>query len=201
MAEMNVPGVEYRDVVGFPGYRVGSDGSLWTCRNTRQSMSGAWKQMKCSAWCSGYVMASMRLNNRSYRKLLHNVVLEAFIGPRPDGMQGCHDPDHNRANNALNNLRWGTPESNYRDRDRQGRTARGSRQGLAKVTEKDVVQMRCLAACGMSPRAMQKYFPVGENNIGQIVKGLTWSHVGGPVTKPCMRKRQRVDGRFVREVV
>lgn len=46
--------------------------------------------------------------------LVHRLVLEAFLGPCPDGMEGCHnngDPTDNR----LQNLRWDTHSSNMRD--------------------------------------------------------------------------------------
>jgi hypothetical protein len=31
MLPLSQPPVEYRDVPGFPGYRVGTDGSVWSC--------------------------------------------------------------------------------------------------------------------------------------------------------------------------
>lgn len=45
----------------------------------------------------------------------HILVLEAFVGPKPVGMQCCHNngiPDDNR----LINLRWDTPKNNIHDR-------------------------------------------------------------------------------------
>jgi len=50
---------------------------------------------------------------------VHHLVLEAFIGPRPDGMEGCHwndDPSDNR----LDNLRWDTRRANVLDSVRNG---------------------------------------------------------------------------------
>lgn len=49
----------------------------------------------------------------------HRMVLEAFVGPRPEGMFGCHS-DGNPANNALHNLRWGTHSENMQDAVRHG---------------------------------------------------------------------------------
>jgi hypothetical protein len=45
---------------------------------------------------------------------VHNLVLEAFCGPRPEGYVACHnngDPHDNR----VENLRWDTYSSNNRD--------------------------------------------------------------------------------------
>jgi hypothetical protein len=47
------------------------------------------------------------------RQVAH-LVLETFIGPRPEGMQCCHWDD-NAANDNLTNLRWDTYEANRQD--------------------------------------------------------------------------------------
>lgn len=51
---------------------------------------------------------------------VHRAVLEAFVGPCPDGMEACHwndDPKDNR----LENLRWGSRKENTLDKVRNGR--------------------------------------------------------------------------------
>lgn len=48
-------------------------------------------------------------------EMVHRLVLEAFVGPCPDGMECCHY-DGNPKNNNLDNLRWDTPKSNQGDR-------------------------------------------------------------------------------------
>lgn len=47
------------------------------------------------------------------------LVLEAFIGPCPEGMECCHNDD-DRANNQLSNLRWDTHTNNVKDGYRNG---------------------------------------------------------------------------------
>ncbi|SLH06239.1 NUMOD4 motif-containing HNH endonuclease [Mycobacteroides abscessus] len=49
---------------------------------------------------------------------IHSLVLEAFIGPRPDGMECCHN-DGDRSNARLSNLRWDTRSENTLDAVRQ----------------------------------------------------------------------------------
>jgi hypothetical protein len=50
-------------------------------------------------------------------RLVHHLVLEAFVGPRPDGQVGCHFDDDPR-NNRVENLRWDTSSANALDRVR-----------------------------------------------------------------------------------
>lgn len=65
---------------------------------------------------------------------VHRLVLEAFIGPCPPGMQACHWDD-DPSNNALSNLRWGTPSDNGHDRTRNGRNPMAERTHCPKGHE------------------------------------------------------------------
>lgn len=50
---------------------------------------------------------------------IHTLVLEAFVGPRPEGADGCHwndVPDDNR----VENLRWDSRSANVLDSVRNG---------------------------------------------------------------------------------
>jgi len=47
-------------------------------------------------------------------QLVHRLVLEAFVGPCPDGMEACH-LDSDKTNNRVSNLRWDTHLENMRD--------------------------------------------------------------------------------------
>lgn len=64
------------------------------------------------------IMAERR-TDRMVHERVHRLVLEAFIGPCPDGMVGCHT-DGDPLNNRLDNLRWDTPSNNNRDKRAHG---------------------------------------------------------------------------------
>lgn len=115
--------VIYRDIPEFPGYRAGDDGSVWTCRrkggNDRGSdrFTDTWRRMKPHPH-NGYLRVSLIRDGRVCSRTVHNLVLMAFVGPCPQGMEGCHYPDPDRANNRLSNLRWDTHSENARDKYR-----------------------------------------------------------------------------------
>ena len=50
---------------------------------------------------------------------VHRLVLQAFVGPCPDGMEACHN-DGDRSDARLSNLRWDTRSSNQFDRRLHG---------------------------------------------------------------------------------
>ena len=63
---------------------------------------------------------------------VHRLVLAAFVGPCPAGMEACHGDDDG-LNNHLGNLRWDTPSANRLDAWRTGR-ARGIRPTGRRIT-------------------------------------------------------------------
>lgn len=72
----------------------------------------------------GYLLVQWHTNGKRVSRLLHNLILEAFVGPRPGSIlewDGCHG-DGNPANCRLDNLRWGTRKENMDDRKRHGHT-------------------------------------------------------------------------------
>lgn len=178
-------GVKFALVPGFPGYCVGDDGSLWSRRrgHSTQTKLG----LLADRWLRRKTPTNRRYprftlyrgeGGRGYERRLHTIVLEAFRGPCPEGMEGCH-LNGNREDNRLENLRWGTPRSNAEDKRRHGTQARGERQGQAKLTEDRVVEIRKRWAAGATRDELALTFAVSVDTIRCVVYGLTWRHVGG----------------------
>jgi len=67
---------------------------------------------------SNYGHMSVVLGRRNTR-MVHELVLIAFVGPRPPGQETRH-LDGDPANNRLDNLCWGTRSENNRDAVRHG---------------------------------------------------------------------------------
>jgi hypothetical protein len=106
------------------------------------------------------------------KRLVHNLVLEAFVCPRPPGLQTCHN-NGDCTDNRLENLRWDTPKANCQDRGKHGTVARGERGGKAKLTE-DQVREILLSSDGTAVFARR--FGVAYQSIYLIRKGRNWSH-------------------------
>lgn len=68
---------------------------------------------------SGYLSVCLRHDDGSRRnRYVHELVLLAFVGPRPTPDHEVLHGDGCRANNWLYNLRWGTVKENAADRER-----------------------------------------------------------------------------------
>lgn len=62
----------------------------------------------------GHLVVRLFKEGRVKSVLVHRLVLEAFVGPAPAGLQGLHRDDI-PAHNVLPNLYWGTPGDNARN--------------------------------------------------------------------------------------
>lgn len=172
--------VEYRDIPGFPGYRVGSDGSVWfrwiTCRSGRR-LTNNWKRMKLTPGSKGYLRVNLtpESGGRYQTFRVHRLVLEAFVGPCPDGMECRHFPDTDKTNNRLENLSWGTPEQNRDDNHQTDAYRDCDAHPMAKLTSGQVASIRSrYAAGGVLQRELAEEFGVSVPNISTIVNGHSW---------------------------
>ncbi len=67
----------------------------------------------------GYPMVHLGYDKKKINIGVHRLVLMAFIGKCPDGMEACHN-NGIKTNNKIENLRWDTHENNNKDRKRHG---------------------------------------------------------------------------------
>lgn len=177
----------HKDIPGFQGYRVGDDGSVWSCltpiyRPKRRYVIGSrWRKLKPKTLKNGYLEVCIRtteVNGKRSRKsrMVHTLMLKTFIGKRPVGMECCHE-DGDKTNNILSNLRWDTPKNNAKDKARHGTQIRGETYGMAKLTEEKVIAIRRERKEGMSCRRLGEKYGVGKGHIWTIVTRKCWAHV------------------------
>lgn len=107
--------------------------------------------------------------------LVSRLVLEAFVGPAPVGMEACHN-DGDKTNNSLANLRWDTRKANHADKRQHGTHREGVEIHCAKLTDTDVRQIKT-ALQQTSQTALARRFGVTQATISAIATGKTWKHV------------------------
>jgi hypothetical protein len=102
---------ETREIPSFPDYRASADGRIWSTKR-----QGRWLK-PCTS--QGYPRVSLRRDGQTYARPVHVLIAEAFHGPRPNGMQVCHN-DGDPSNPSAANLRYDTPSGNMRDMVKHG---------------------------------------------------------------------------------
>ena len=196
----------WRDVKGYEGwYQVSNMGRVRALYREfwMRNRWGTYTLKRCLPRpvriSDGRGCLSLQLHRRGTTKsvAVHWLVLEAFVGPRPKGMEGCHN-DGNFRNNRADNLRWDTHKGNHQDRIRHGTNNRGEKNGSAVVTESDVVRIRELYATNKYlVKEIAEMYGLTESGVGNILKRKVWKHVGGPVKPDFGRGHARLS-RLVR---
>lgn len=121
----------------------------------------------------GYLMLALHRNGRGVCRTVHSLVLEAFEGPCPKGME-CRHLDGDPTNNTRRNLQWGTRQEQNVDRVVHGTSNRGARNGQSKLTESEVRKIR---ASKGTDKEIAKEFGVAGSQVTRIKSGKTWGHV------------------------
>ena len=110
------------------------------------------------------------------RDYVHSLVMEAFVGLLPKGKVTRHlDGDKN--NNYLSNLCYGTPTENMADRKLHGGGNHGSRHGMSKLNEYEVIKIREAVKAGVRPMQLAPIYGVSPKLIRMIVARERWTHV------------------------
>lgn len=164
-------------IQGFEGWfevsNLGRVRSLERVLSTGRRWKG--RLMNLKAGPSGHLSVRLCRNGEQSWRWAHRLVLQAFVGPCPDGMEACHndgDPEHN----VVENLRWDTRKGNHADKLRHGTMAHGARNGNAKLTEPQVLRAFAMYAEGKTKRAIATALGVTPANISCILLGRTWKH-------------------------
>lgn len=172
---------EYRLIPGFPGYRVGSDGSVWSLWAHRGKAMGTigtkWCKLKPAAGRTGYLQVVIKpKGGRAIGRKVHQLVLEAFVEARPEGCQARHFPDRNPANNRLENLQWSTPSKNMMDKHRHGTMPIGIAVHSCKLSPEKVERIRVMVSAGLlTYQQIGQLFGVCKLAIQDIVSRKTWA--------------------------
>lgn len=111
---------KWKTIPGYEGrYEVSDLGSVRSLdRKDTRGRRRKGRVMSLRRQPSGHLTVSL-CNGQQRSFPVHRLVLLAFVGPCPDGMEACHEndvPDDNR----LANLRWDTRSANVMDSVRNG---------------------------------------------------------------------------------
>jgi len=159
---------EWRDIIEHPVYQVSNLGRVrrLPCKYRRQIQI-----RKTFLSKAGYVMVALWEGRRIVRSV-HQLVTNAFCGIRPDPSYQVRHLDGNPQNNQPANLVWGTPLENSSDTRRLGRLACRERHGMAKLTNKDVKQIKAIQ--GVPQWVIARQFNIDRTRICRIRNGRAW---------------------------
>jgi hypothetical protein len=167
----------WRSIPNWPGYEVSDLGRVRSLdryvecgageRQHRRFYPG--RLLKPLPYADGYLAVS--LGAKSGKLYVHRLVLDAFDGPCPEGMESRHLDDV-KTNNRLANLVWGTRVENVADAIRNGRRFKDGAYVNAKLSPEIVRQVKALAH--LRPVEIAKITGVDQFNCAAIRSGRNW---------------------------
>lgn len=184
--QLNIPFEEWKAIPGYEDYYdVSTHGrvrSYW-----RQSSLGRGKGVKYvlenfpqkilrNIFISNYPTVSLIKDGKAKQWRVNRLVLLAFVGPCPPGMESCHE-DGVPPNCFLTNLRWDTRSNNNLDRIKHGHGAVGENNPNSALMPDQVIKIRELYAQGTTCMELEKIFPVSYFTLRKIVTKHAWKHI------------------------
>jgi len=181
---------KYRPVLGFPDYFVSIDGRVFSKfqsgrprkhkdgKQVRQRLpKGKVYEIALASHPFGYPTVCLYGPKKTRMwATVHRLLLEAFDRPRPDKMQ-CRHLDGDVKNCHFDNLCWGTCLENAADKKRHGTQEQGVSHHAAKLTVKDIHEIRRLVSAGTMRKDISQTFGISISCISAIVTKRNWSHV------------------------
>jgi len=178
----NLP--RWRTVDEFPLYEVCEDGRVRsyrrksrTWRNPRSGIREEPVILKGTTTPHGYTAFILRGDNgKPTRRTAHRLVALAFL-ENPKGLTDVAHNDGNPGNNHVSNLRWSTHRDNQLDMRAHGTMQDGEKCITAKLTGKQVEEIRATRAAagrGSQVRLAKKY-GISVAQISRIVNGTRWA--------------------------
>lgn len=166
---------QFADVFGWPGYRVSTIGRVFGKRS--RPIAGYRDK-------DGYHCVLFKDHGKRAGLKVHRLVVGAFLGPIPEGMQVNHI-NGIKDDNRLENLEVVTPSANTKHGfDSLGRVGKntnpckGESHHNASMNAEIVREIRRLYATGEhTQKELAVLFKTGQNHISRLVRRESWTHV------------------------
>ena len=172
MTEINTQQSEEEIWLHYPGnnqYLISSLGRVYSLQsNIYMSPTGD---------RDGYLFIVINVSGIKKNKRIHALVLETFVGPRPDKQVARHFPNQINTDNRLCNLSWGTNKQNSQD------ILLSDTFGCAKLTVNEVLEIQKMIKEGMSNKEIALKSGMSKLAIRNIHNNNTWCNVGEDLSK------------------
>lgn len=122
---------------------------------------------------NGYDVVNLTTKNSRKQYLVHRLVIEAFIGEKPIGMECCHN-NGDRKDNRLKNLRWDTRKNNHADKLLHGTWQYGERIGTSKLKEWQAKEVKY---SNVPLKELSKKFNVSMGCVEKIRYLQSWKYL------------------------
>lgn len=171
-------GEEWRTITEHPLYDVSNMGRVrsWNWQGKRAPRPRVLIPQRTNVYGHRQIVFGCGSAKDIKREYVHKLVLQEFVGKRPDGLECCHnngDPTDNR----LSNIRWDTHRNNALDSKRHGSFPLGENNGKSKLKDKDAIDIKYYLWCGTDAKYLAKMYGVSRCTIYSIKNETSRRHL------------------------
>ncbi len=173
---------QWKDVLGYEGlYQVSNIGNVKSLDRVDPSGHKRIGKEKAKTLRNGYLSTTIFKDGVSKICNINILVLEAFVGKRPSGMESCHN-NGIKTDNKLENLRWDTHSGNAKDLIIHGTCHFKNKKFLGedatncKIKKHEVGMIRFLKKLNMfTNRQIGNLYSISLGQVSRIANGRSWS--------------------------
>jgi hypothetical protein len=173
----------WKPIPDHPGYEASNLGRIRSHRRGKTTILKPW------ARSTGHLMVNPSVNGKNMSRYVHRLVMLAFVGPCPEGMEVCHGPG-GPGDNRPSNLRYDTHKANIEEAAISGTMSLGT-------TVQQALEIRKLRGEGLTLKEIATKCNVTWWTAQNICSGKTHKYLKGLTLSPFEINRTRA--RQIRE--
>lgn len=153
-----------KQIPGYPNYYASRSGHIYKRLKPQVKRK------------SGRAYISTSLNSKKGILAISRAIAITFIpNPQPEINNCVLHKDDNPLNNHVSNLKWGTQQENIAEAKLRKRM--GVKNGMSKLTEKQVLKLRKLFSQGHTIESLRVKFNLTYMHTYNIVRRRAWKHI------------------------
>jgi len=167
----------WKTICNFNQYTISDKGEIKSYKRNKEGYI-----MKKQEDKDGYFKVSLYKEGKYTRMFIHRLVMMTFNPVKKMEKLQVNHLDGDKKNNDINNLEWCTHKENIKHAINMGlkNSSKGVNNFNVKLTKEDVKKVVKLREnFGMTHLEIANKFNMSRRAIGNILNGVTWSHVTG----------------------
>ena len=159
----NLHDIPHKVIPGYPGYYATADGRIVSTRGRvikvlQPGLEGQYRKKYMS-------VKVYNTDNVKEQRKIHQLVLTAWFRPPKNG-EVCRHLNGNQFDNRLENLIWGMPQANYRDRIKHA-----TERNVDDMSIKDIITDYCLDH-GITKSEFAKLCNISGSVLSNVMNGF-----------------------------
>lgn len=160
-----------KQIKGFEDYYVDTDGRVF------RNWHGNFKELKGRDNTYGYLRIGLWKNNKQKWMYIHRLVATAFLS-NPENYPQVNHLNGIKTDNRLENLEWCSSSQNMQHAVGTGlKNHKGSKNPLAKISEKQAIEIFRRLDNGESTYKIAKDYPITRQAVYSMKVGKSWTHL------------------------